>query len=311
MDYIDGLGYVALGVINLDRAVDFFSQVCRLAVRDRTAAAAVLTGDQRQQWLVLEARPVTALARLGFRASVPQALVELPERLRAAGITVSGSAEEGAIHFRDPNGMEVEVYAEMPESSRSAIPAEVGLDILLHAVVNAPDPIATAVFYEDVVGFRRSDRIADLVVFLRAANGYHHSLAFAKGAEMKLDHLAILVNDLDALMRLRSHAMATGTLSDDIVRHTASGSMSVYLREEENGLGVEFCTGHMRIIDDAYRGRLLQPAPTTVNMWANPFPDTQWSRDLGAVRGAQGGTEAARTAIGGERAGDQKSATAV
>jgi hypothetical protein len=46
----------------------------------------------------------------------------------------------------------------------------------------------------------------------------------------------------------------------------------VYARNDLNGCGVEFCTGHAVITDDGYQGRLLKPGPTTVNMWARPFP---------------------------------------
>jgi 2,3-dihydroxy-p-cumate/2,3-dihydroxybenzoate 3,4-dioxygenase len=302
---IEGLGYVVVGVPDVGRATAFWSEVCRLHVVRQDASGALLTGDRRHHWLQLEQRPTSELIRLGFKATSPAGIEAVADRLTAAGTEVArGTDTEGvsnAIRFRDVNGFGIEVYEAMAEQARPAIDAYEGLDILLHAVVQAPDPLGSAWFYEDVLGLRRSDRIADLVLFLRAGNGYHHSLGVAKGGVAKLDHIAILVHDLDDVMRLRSHAMATGTLSDDVVRHTASGSISVYVRDEVNDLGVEFCTQHMVIDDEKYRGRVLVPSASTVNLWSDPFPTTSWQRDDTLIQGGQGGgTDAAKMAIGPE-----------
>jgi catechol 2,3-dioxygenase-like lactoylglutathione lyase family enzyme len=204
----------------------------------------------------------------------------------------------GAIRFVDPNGIEFEVYEAMTRTSRRPAAAYAGHELFHHAVVHVPDPLGTLWFYEDVLGLCRSDRIADLVVFLRAANRYHHSLALARGAATKLDHVAIHVRELDDVMRMRAHGMATGTLSDDVAKHAASGSISVYLRDEDNDLGVEFCTQHDIVERQDYRGRVLVPSPSTVNMWSDPFPESEWQLDLDRIRGAQGATAAARTGAG-------------
>lgn len=302
MDDIDSIGYVVLGVPDLDRATAYLSEVCRLAVVEAGSGRAYLTGDERHHWFRLEAADDARLLRLGYRATGPAAVDRLADRLAGAGVAVGEVAADpsvsGAIRFTDPNGLEVDVYTEMVETPFRPDAAYEGLELLLHAVVQVPDPLASAAFYEDVCGFRRSDRIADLVVFLRAANGFHHSLALAKGERSQLDHVAVHVRDLDDVMRLRSHGMATGTLSDDVVRHTASGSISVYLRDDVNRLGIEFCTGHTVIDRDDYRGRVLLPSATTVNQWSDPFPLTGWHLDLDRIHGAKGATDAARTAIG-------------
>jgi catechol 2,3-dioxygenase-like lactoylglutathione lyase family enzyme len=284
-------------VPDVERAEAFFTEVCRLTVRQREGDVVYITGDRRSHWLAIEHRPETTLLRLGYKATSPAAVTELVDRLRDARVECSQPAES-VVRFQDPDGTELEVYAEMWESAHSPVGPEVGLDTLLHAVIEVRDPLASARFYEQVLGFRRSDRIGELVVFMRGANGYHHALAVAKGSGPKLDHFAILVDDIDVLMRLRNHAIATGTLSDDVVRHTASGSVTVYVRDEVNRLGVEFCTEHLVITDPGYRGRVLKPGPTTINMWADPFPVGGWKSDMARVAGAQGGTDAARTALG-------------
>jgi catechol 2,3-dioxygenase-like lactoylglutathione lyase family enzyme len=303
MDDIYSMGYVAVGVPDLERATSFLGQVCRLAIVQRDDTTAFVTGDERHHWLRLEATDQPALVRLGYEATGPEAVDRLRGRLDKAGVAVAESAGpsegvHGAIRFLDPNGIEFEVYEAMTRTSRRPAAAYAGHELFLHTVVHVPDPLGTLWFYEDVLGLRRSDRIADLVVFLRAGNRYHHSLALARGAVTKLDHVAIHVHEIDDVMRMRAHAMATGTLSDDVVKHTASGSISVYLRDEDNDLGVEFCTQHGIIDREDYRGRVLVPSPSTVNMWSDPFPDSNWQLDLDRIKGARGATAAARTGSG-------------
>lgn len=313
---VEGLGYLVLGVEDLDASVAYYEQICRLVVVERRDDVVFLTGDEQHHWLRLERQPAPGLIRLGFRASDPRALARAVSRLEQVGIAVdrspSPSADvlRGAVRFRDPAGLEIELYEDIVVAGRSPVPDSVGLDLLLHAVVNVVDPVAESRFYQEVLGFRRSDQIEDLVVFLRAGNRYHHSLAFAAGGATRLDHFAVHVRDLDHVMRFRTHALATGTLSDDVVRHAASGSVSIYLRDEGNDWGVELASGHDRIDDDHHRGRVLRAAPTTANMWAEPFPDTAELRRRpgspagsaeGSVAGTVGGTDAARlVASGGE-----------
>jgi hypothetical protein len=90
-------------------------------------------------------------------------------------------------------------------------------------------------------------------------------------------------------------------LGDDVVRHTASGSISVYFRDDVNGNGVEFCTGHGRIDDDDYDGRLLQASPETVNLWNRPFASPAKPALDDDVELANGGTAAATVGAGRAR----------
>lgn len=302
MGIIDGLGFISFGVGDLDRAIDFSREVLRLELVERNAETAYLSGDQSHHWLRLERGDTRGLIRLGFRVSGEQALEEASTRLAESDATVQQKAGSetsflgNSLIFKDPQGMEVELFDRMVERPRSEADPEAAFDLLLHAVVNVPDPVNAARFYQDVLGFKTSDQIGELVVFLRAGNRYHHSLAFGRGPGPALDHFAIHLTSLDAVMRFRNHAIRTGTLSDDVVRHAASGSVSVYLRFEDENLGVEFCSGHARIEDDNYRGRLLRPGPTTVNMWAVPFSTEAWDVKSGDAPGSHGGTEAARVA---------------
>ncbi|GAA0985661.1 VOC family protein [Acrocarpospora macrocephala] len=277
LDLVDGFGYLSLAVHDLDAAVWFYRQVIRLEVVEERPGVVYLTGDQNHHWLRLKQSDQSRLLRVGYRATSAAALDIVRERLTAAGVAYHdrvGTDDDqvtGGLHFRDPAGLEIDLYEEMQQLPASAAEPDVGFTCNLHAVLSVPDVVANAAFYRETLGFRRSDQLLDLVIFLRSGNRYHHSLAFSKG-EPGLDHFCVLVRSVDELMRLRTHLQRTGALGDDLVKHAASGSISVYAHDPVSDSGVEFCTGHAVIGDDSYNGRMLKPGPTTVNLWAKPFP---------------------------------------
>jgi hypothetical protein len=82
--------------------------------------------------------------------------------------------------------------------------------------------------------------------------------------------------------------------AEDLVRHTASGSVSVYLEEPALGIGVEIAAGHDVITDDSYNGRLLKAGPLTADRWSGGFPDATPAGPggRGVVVGRGGGTSA-------------------
>jgi catechol 2,3-dioxygenase-like lactoylglutathione lyase family enzyme len=294
MALVQEFGYAVYGVTDLDHSVEFFRSVCQLEVSERREDTVFLTGDTRHAWLRLERRAQAGLIRLGFRATSSDALTEITSRLEAEGVewTAGGTLREdrvdNSIRFRTPQNFEVELYEEQVVLAASPAPAR-GLEAVLHTVVFTDDVVAGRDFWKRTMDFRRSDQIEDLVVFLRCANGYHHSIGLAKGEPGRLDHVCLLADDIDTVVRFRNHARAHGVKVEDLVRHTASGSVSVYLEEPMLGIGVEICAGHDVITDESYNGRLLKAGPVTADRWSEGFPD---ATPPGTVFGHGGGTSA-------------------
>jgi catechol 2,3-dioxygenase-like lactoylglutathione lyase family enzyme len=294
MALVQEFGYLVYGVTDLDGSVEFFRTVCQLEVSERRDDTVFLTGDTRHAWVRLERRPQPGLIRLGFRVKAPDALTEVKTRLEREGVdwTPGGTLHEdridNSIRFRTPQNFEVELYEEQVVLATSPAPAR-GLEAALHTVVFTDDVVAGRDFWKRTMDFHRSDQIEDLVVFLRCANGYHHSIGLAKGEPGRLDHLCLLADDIDTVVKFRNHARAHNVKAEDLVRHTASGSVSVYLEEPMLGIGVEICAGHDVITDESYNGRLLKAGPITADRWSGGFPD---ATPAGTVFGRGGGTSA-------------------
>jgi 2,3-dihydroxy-p-cumate/2,3-dihydroxybenzoate 3,4-dioxygenase len=294
MALVAEFGYLVYGVTDLDLATEFFRNVCQLEVSERREDTVFLTGDTKHAWVRLDRRPQQGLLRLGFKVAGPQALSEIAGRLEAEGITCTpgGTLREdridNAIRFQTPQNFEVELYEEQVQLPASPAPPR-GLERVLHTVVFVDDVAAGRDFWKRTMGFLRSDQIEELVVFLRCGNGFHHSIGLAKGEAGRLDHVCLLVDDIDTVVRFRNHARAHNVKAEDLVRHTASGSVSVYLEEPMLGIGVEFCAWHDVITDESYNGRLLKAGPLTVDRWSGGFPAAS---PAGAVFGRGGGTAA-------------------
>jgi catechol 2,3-dioxygenase-like lactoylglutathione lyase family enzyme len=294
MALVQEFGYAVYGVPDLEGAVDFFRNVCQLEVSERREDVVFLTGDDRHAWIRLERRPQPGLIRLGFRVVDPAALVEIASRLDGEGIAWTPGGEvktdriANSLRFRTPHNIEVELYEEQVVLPESPAPKR-GIETILHTVVFVGDVVESRDFWKRVLGFHRSDQIEDLIVFLRCGNGYHHSIGLGRGEPGRLDHICMLVDDVDTVARFRNHARAHGIKAEELVRHTASGSISVYLEEPNLGIGIEFCAGHDRILDESYNGRLLKASPVTADRWAGGFPDTPRT---GQVFGHGGGTSA-------------------
>jgi 2,3-dihydroxy-p-cumate/2,3-dihydroxybenzoate 3,4-dioxygenase len=270
------LGYVSLGVADLDAAVGYWTKFGGLSVSERTDEEVYLRGGVDHHWLVLSRAENPGIRRLAFEVATPEDLGRFGDKLTAAGITVTqhdGAWSGDALRCKDPDGYEVELFTGMgnvpvPPAPRGWFaPKE-----LLHAVVAVGDLEASYEFYAGLLGFRESDRVIDRTVFLRAGIGYHHALVIGTGrGEPHLDHVCFLMPDFDDLMRARAFFIEEGQPFDrDILRHPTSGSMGFYAKAVPEPTTLEMCVDHAIITDPDHRPRSLTVSRWTSNVWLPP-----------------------------------------
>jgi len=278
VDLVHRIGYVALGVPDLDRAVDFYRRFIHLDVSERGAGMAFLTGGTEHHWLRLHQADQAGVIRIGYQVE-RGALDEITNRLDEQGVAwheaggLQSDRLRKAIRFRDPDGIEVELFDDMVSLPLAPPVNAVQMTQLLHAVWLSNNPTATGDFWGRVLNFQASDYIEDMGVFMRCGNKYHHSMAALRTGQSpgRLDHFCILVPEIDDVLRARNIAMAGGVkLRQDVIRHAASGSISTYLIEPNAGICVEFCVDHGQITDPTYEPRTLLASPATADIW-QPF----------------------------------------
>lgn len=271
------LGFVALGVSDVAAASEFFRTVGRLTVSSRRPTEAFLTGGTEHHWFHLYESESPGEFRLAYEVTDPSVLDVVGGRLAERGLKYSRAEETeygvfDSLRFVDPDGVEIELYSQMMELPSRPVQPTVRIKKLLHAVWSTTSTLDGYEFYSSVLGFRASDWIERRVVFMRCADGYHHSaglIGAGEGAAGRLHHFCILVESLDDVMRARANAMARGVeVRQDVLRHAASGSIGIYLGDPHSGASMEFCTGPLRVDDESsYRARVMPGGPVTSDLW--------------------------------------------
>lgn len=209
---VTALGEVHLQVANLERSLQWYTEVLGARVLSRSGSQAMLGAhDDERALLTLHevpgSEPMPRRGRLGLfhvawlvpdRAALGRLvthLAELRERVGSADHLVSE-----ALYLQDPDGLGVEVYADRPREVWSIARGEIEmaslpLDFsdLVKAAAGAPytglpsgtvighvhlhvgELEASTAFYRDVIGFAVTQSSYTGARFL-AAGGYHHHL---------------------------------------------------------------------------------------------------------------------------------------
>jgi catechol-2,3-dioxygenase len=269
------LGFVVLGAPDLDAATEFYETIGSLTRTETREDEVFLSGGAEHHWVRLVRSSRRGLVRLGYQLCQGVDRQELAASLVASGAEIleAGSLTadrvDGALRFRDPDGLEIELYREQVVLPRPVRGRYIELTAPLHAVCLVRDPVASADFYETTLGFAVSDWIERSAVFMRCTNGYHHSIGAFENVERagSIDHLCILVPRIDDVAIARNLAIAAGIeRRQDLVRHAASGSISTYIRDEHTDGWLEFCTDH-EIVQEGRAQRTLPRSATTGDVW--------------------------------------------
>jgi catechol 2,3-dioxygenase-like lactoylglutathione lyase family enzyme len=166
---IRSLAHVALQVTDLEASVRYAGEVLGMREVERVDGRAYLTlGSQHNTYggchHVIEyfEGPATALEHVAFRATDPEALQQLRNRLEKAGVPVRAGREPDiadAIRFESPCGHGFELFCGCDYSQKAYTASGVRLRRIQHVNLNASDLDAMVMveFMNAVLGFRISD----------------------------------------------------------------------------------------------------------------------------------------------------------
>ena len=195
------IGYATLETPDLERQIDYYTNIFGLFLTGREKDRAFLSAPSGLQAIVLEKGSHAICKKIAFDAD-PAAgeLASLEKTLAAANIksvrkkdSTPGGSE--LLTFLDPKGTEIEVFTAANMASVEAAPKGIAVVKLGHLAFNVTDIQANVKFYRDVLGFRVSDWRADFFVFMRCGPD-HHTVNFAThGPHQKMHHIAFEVKD--------------------------------------------------------------------------------------------------------------------
>ena len=208
---VSALRSVEIGLADVPAAEQFFTGIWNLEVCAREAGVVYLRGTGTDHHLLaLHARSQSELLSVTLRASSPQALEQLADKVVAQGGGVvsppAALSEPGggqAVTIRDPQGRVLRfVHGDVQRPADTLAHKDKPIR-LAHAVLNSHDVAAALPFYESALGMRLSDRTRIMAFFRIPQNGPgdHHSVALADADNDCLNHIAFVMPDVESVMR--------------------------------------------------------------------------------------------------------------
>lgn len=281
MDVVTRFGYITAGVQDMDEGIDFYRRIARFDLTRREGSTAFLTGGLEHHWLRLEESSQAGAIRLCYEVAHEDSLTAVAKQLAERGMSFTEGGDMRAdavgrwLRFVDPGGMEIELFASMMERGVAPMGAGIEIEKFVHGGFAVRNYDETVTFYTDVLGFKVSDRIGNMVTFLRCGDRFHHSLVLIRAMDdkPKFDHFCVQVASIDDVMRFRNNAVKNQVpLRNDLLRHAPSGSIGVYVQDLARQFAVEVCIGHPQVDDATHVARTLPMAPETVDIWLAPLP---------------------------------------
>src|SRR5262249_13094062 len=150
-------------------------------------------------WIRLEQGSRQGVQRVGYELAGDEAFDVVRAGLQQWGIEYEegGSPQRDRVQrwmrFTDPGGTAVELYRGMYERGVAPVNNGVTMEKFLHGGWETANFDQTTKFYQEVLGFKASDWIADKVGFFRAGDKFHHSAVMLRSNRSAFNHFCIQV----------------------------------------------------------------------------------------------------------------------
>ncbi len=272
------VSHVALKTQNVERQAAFYTNMVGLGETQRDSVGRIyLRCNANHHALVLVPAQGNGIDHYALDVGDAAALEAAATALARAGIAYESeeNSELGqgtSLRLRDPDGYVVELIGGMEQVAPTYGPRAVQPRKLGHVTLLVGDCKRSAEFYSEVLGFRISDWVDDIFLWVRC-NPDHHGLAFARTGSVKMHHFAFEVVDFSYLARQAEHLMQNGhVLLYGPGRHGPGQNKFEYFRDPEANL-IEFMCDLQQIWDDAtYVPRVWSSQERWVNMWGPDGP---------------------------------------
>ena len=248
------LGHATLWTPDLERMIDYYTEVIGLQLIEREPTRAFLATREGLEAICLERGDHAELARIAFQVAPGSDLAELAKSLQQTGIEAErrkgispGVAD--CIAFTDPKGTLVEVFADYTFAKRERKQQGIMPFKLGHVAYRCHDVAKVVSFYEAHLGFRTSDWRGDTFAFMRCGVD-HHTVNFVVDEEQKLHHIAFEVKDWGEIHRAAEHlARHDIRLVWGPGRHIIGHNIAIYHRNADQ-VRVEFFTEMDQMMDE-------------------------------------------------------------
>lgn len=275
MSRVSEIRYVGYGVTDLPTERAFYRDVWGLNEVAEADGMVYFAAAGHDENYIVRLRPseVNRVDVIALATESRNDVEDLHSKVANAGCKIISTPHDltgpgGGYGFRffSPDGLTFEISSDvargpMREMTRwEGIPKKIS-----HIVLHSPDHKAATQFFIDVLGFKLSDWLGDMMAFLRC-NSAHHRLAVLPGPPC-LNHVAYDMLGVDDMMRgihrlkLKGVDMRWGP-----GRHTAGNNTFSYFTTPAE-FAVEY-TAELEEVDDAtWVAQVHTPAPMVMDQW--------------------------------------------
>jgi catechol 2,3-dioxygenase-like lactoylglutathione lyase family enzyme len=239
---------------DLDQQIEHFTKVTGLVVAAREKDRALLASKVGALVLQLVKGEHPRCAKLSFQLAPGSDFGEIARWLTTQGIKSDVRSDDipgmsKLLAFQDIKGTTIELLTEWNYLTPNQSVGGVAPFKLGHVAFVVPDVQAIAEFYGKILGFRVSDWIEDIFVFMRC-NPDHHTVNFVKGKRANLHHIAFQLRDFSHLeagcdvLSMNRIPIIWGPL-----RHGPGHNVSIYHRNPDQQV-IEFFAELDQLLDE-------------------------------------------------------------
>jgi catechol-2,3-dioxygenase len=249
------LGFLGLQAVKMDEMRHHFSQVIGLDVSEQNGSETYFScGDENTAFSLHKAdRP--GYQHLGFQVAGEGRLDDVLADLKESGVTASLQSDPlpgvaSAVEIIDPDGHRIYLYRDSVKAPLNAPARGIAPEKLGHVALFSGDPGRSLDFFCQTLGFRWSDWLADILVFLRC-NADHHALNFLRAPRKGLFHAAFQLRDWSHVGQACDKlALAGVPIEWGPGRHATGHNLFTYHRDPDNNIIELFADLDMMISED-------------------------------------------------------------
>lgn len=278
MAEISSLGYVGLGVSDLDAWESFATDILGMQIGHRDGTSMTLRMDEYLQRFFLEQSDKDDIIVAGWEFQTEKELEEFVSEVKDKGVAVRELSDnelrkrhvERAYSCEDPNGFAHEFFfghgvARLDDRFRSKVlnshfvTGDLGVGHILPFARNGAE---TLDFYKNILKFRVSDYIREEVApgmlvdatFFHTKTGRHHSIATAEvpHAPKVLNHFMLEVAEIDDVGMAYDRVSKAGIPVALELGHHPNDKMFSFYAQTPSGFNFELGWGGVVIKEDEW-----------------------------------------------------------
>ncbi len=275
MSRVSEIRYVGYGVTDLAKEQAFYADIWGLkqAAEDSGMIYYATEGHDEHHVVRLRASEVNRVDVIALAANTRADVDALAAKVSTAGCQIiheprglMGPGGGYGFRFFSPDGLPFEISSDVARGPARTLERWEGIpQKISHIVLHSPDQKAAVQFFIDVLGFKLSDWLGDMMGFLRC-NEAHHRIAVLPGPPC-LNHVAYDMPSVDDMMRgIHRLRLKHVDIRWGPGRHTAGNNTFSYFTTPSD-FAVEY-TAELENVDDAtWVAGVHELAPLVMDQW--------------------------------------------